>query len=134
MAINRRLALNTPYDLTTLIERARALLRMVEFEDYRFIVHLHSSETVQLYAEYDEADVYTRQGEIQRTRKWNLTPQMSDSEIVQTAFKLCLTSMEHRTREAFVYKGARIFGPHFNVDDLVQLCRDGRENAGARKA
>jgi hypothetical protein len=41
--------------------------------------------------------------------------------------------MEHRTREAFKYKKARIFGPHFHVDDLVRLCMDEqRENAGGR--
>ena len=123
----------TPYQITAFVERVMSLLKAVKFEDYTFLVHLHGNDTVQLMAEYKDDDVYTGQGEFQRTRRWNLQPQMTDSEIVQTAFKLCMTSMEHRAREGFTYKGARVFGPHFDVEDLVVLCRD-RENAGGRKS
>jgi hypothetical protein len=82
---------------------------------------------------YIDKDIYTGKMEAQFTRKWLLSPAMTDSEIVQTAFKLCMTSFEHRCREGFRFMGARIFGPHFDVDDLVKLCKDGREDAGGRK-
>lgn len=54
-------------------------------------------------------------------RKWRLSPRITKSEIVQTAFKAILTAEEHETRETFRYKGAAIFGPHFNVEELVNL-------------
>jgi hypothetical protein len=44
---------------------------------------------------------------------------------VQTAFKCVLTSIEHEAREQFTYSGARVFGPHFDVDALAQLCVSG---------
>ncbi len=80
---------------------------------------------------YFEPDIYSGKIVKQYTRKWLLSPEMTDSEIVSTIFKLCITSMEHRTREWFMYKRKRIFGPHFDVEDLVKLC-DTRENAGGR--
>jgi hypothetical protein len=48
---------------------------------------------------------------------------MVRSEIVSTAFKCVLTSAEHRCREHFSYKGERIYGPHYDVDALVEVCR-----------
>lgn len=70
---------------------------------------------------------------IQRSRKWLLSEYMTRSEIVGTALKAALTAEEHEGRESFRYKGKKIFGPHFDVDRLVDLARykdnlDIREN------
>lgn len=115
-----------------LMVRCTELLKHIEFKDYVFVVG-RADNRCHLQATYEEPDIYTGNVEQQTTRKWLLSPWMTDSEIVQTAFKCCLTSMEHRTREAFKYKDARIFGPHFDVEDLVTLCKNGREDAGGRK-
>jgi hypothetical protein len=56
-------------------------------------------------------------------RKWFLSSETSRSEIVQTAFKAVITALEHEARETFRYKGAAIFGPHFDCDLLVELCK-----------
>jgi hypothetical protein len=118
-------------ETTDLIERCLNWLQHVQFMDYKFQVR-ESHGGVFMQASYMEPDTYTRDMETQLTRKWLLSPGMTESEVVQTAFKCCLTSMEHRTRESFLYQGARIFGPHFDVTDLVALCKD-REDAGGRK-
>jgi len=41
--------------------------------------------------------------------------------------------MEHKTREWFTYKGKAIFGPHFNVNSLWEICShiDIRESINA---
>jgi hypothetical protein len=115
-----------------LIERARDILKDVQFFQYGFNVR-ESHGGVFLQGVYTDNDIYRGVPEAQFTRKWLLSPEMTESEIVSTAFKLCLTSMEHRTREGFMYKGARIYGPHFDVNDLVRLCTaEGRESAGGR--
>ena len=113
------------------IVQAMTWLRCVEFMNYRFSVR-DGHGGIFLQAHYMDADIYTANQELQVTRKWLLSPHMTESEVVQTAFKCCLTSMEHRAREAFKFNGARIFGPHFNVRDLALLCRD-REDAGSRE-
>ena len=60
-------------------------------------------------------------GEVQKCRKWRLSTFMTKSEIVQTAFAACLAAEEHECREKFEYKGAKIFGPHLDVDNLVNI-------------
>lgn len=54
-------------------------------------------------------------------RKWWLSPHMTVSEIVQTALLAVLAAEEHEARENFTYRGRAIFGPHWDVDELVEL-------------
>jgi len=114
-----------------LIERALMLLGKVQFKGYTFSVR-DAHGGVHLQGMYDDEDIYTKKIEKQHTRKWLLSPKMTNSEIVQTAFKLCITSFEHRCREAFTYRGKRIFGPHFDIEELVIICNDGGEEEGGR--
>lgn len=58
-------------------------------------------------------------------RKWLLSPHMTDSEVIQTAFKAVMTAEEHETREAFKYLGQAIFGPHYDVNQLAELVKNG---------
>jgi hypothetical protein len=58
-------------------------------------------------------------------RKWRLSPHMTDSEIVSTAFKAFLTAEEHECRERFRFKGQRIFGPHLDVHALAHALESG---------
>ncbi len=117
-----------------LIMRTRGLATLIEFPDYKFEVR-EGHGGVFLQAHYEEPDATAQvDGMVtQYTRKWLLSPAMTDSEIIFTFFKLCLTSMEHRTREFFKYKGQRIMSPHFDAEDLVKLCQDGRSDVGARR-
>ncbi len=64
-------------------------------------------------------------------RKWRLSEHMTASELVQTAFAAALHFEEHELREIFLYRGQSVFGPHFDVDDLVALAAV-RGKAGAR--
>lgn len=57
----------------------------------------------------------------QNTRKWHLSKHMTRSEVIQTALKCVLTSVEHEAREQFKYRGHVIFGPHFDVERLVEM-------------
>ena len=58
------------------------------------------------------------------SRKWMMSEHMTTGEVVQTAFKAILTSLEHEAREQFRYRGQPIFDPHYNIDKLVQLRMD----------
>ena len=67
----------------------------------------------------------------QKGRKWVLSPHMTRSEVVMTAFKAVLTAEEHEAREAFTYRGAAVFGPHLDVDALVDVVKGERFDARA---
>jgi hypothetical protein len=64
-------------------------------------------------------------------RKWYVSSHATESEVVQTALKAVLTSVEHEAREQFLYKGKALFGPHLDVNTLLALAdqTDHREEA-----
>jgi hypothetical protein len=107
------------------LEDIQSIVRQVSLHGplagYSFIIR-DTHGGIVLQATYLEADILTEVPEAQVTRKWLISPYATKSEIVQTAFKCILTSMEHRIREHFQYRGKRVFGPHFDVDDLYAIC------------
>lgn len=117
---------------------AQIVLNNVRFPGYRFQIHGNFDATqgfTYLQAVFMAADNTAScipSFQEHRTRKWLLSQHMTVSELVQTAFKCVLASIEHEAREQFTYKKARVFGPHFLVDDLVGLCLAGKSEAGAR--
>ena len=116
--------------------RMARVIEQVRYPGYNFGLHYGiNDDSVYLQASYWEPDVHAPDAprKLQKTRKWRLSGHMTDSELVFTCLKCVLTSMEHRTREWFTYKGERIASPHFDVEDLVRLCRQGRADAGARE-
>jgi hypothetical protein len=96
------------------------------YPGYEFTVKRDGRGEMFLQAGYMEPDTVTGVQEWQLTRRWFISPEMGRSEIVQTVFKCVLTSMEHRAREWFSYRGEPVFGPHFDVDALHELCRAGK--------
>jgi len=97
-------------------------LQDVKFRDYEFMAE-HTGTRMYLQGQYYEPDILTGEVRLQKTRKWLLSEHMTKSEFIQTVFKCALTSMEHRTREHFLYKGERVYSPHYDVDALVELCQ-----------
>lgn len=72
---------------------------------------------------YMEKDVETGKMELQKSRKHYVSPYMTESEIVETAFLCAQRSSEHVLREHFTYQGARIYSPHFHVRERLEICR-----------
>lgn len=111
-----------------------SILREVKYLDWTF--HLgQDGDRLYLQVQFWAVDRATTEAAEQRCRKWMLSPHMTKSEIVQTAFKAVLTAIEHESRELFTYKGKAIFGPHFHVDFLASYCdlgcaQDARVNHG----
>lgn len=93
----------------------------VQFRDYAFFI-VQRKDCLYLQASFVERCIKKNTAEIQYTRQWMLHPDMTNSEFVQTALKLVLTSVEHEARENFQYRGLPIFGPHYNVDTLHSIC------------
>lgn len=110
--------------MLTLLEK-KAIVSRVHFCNYVFSICVEEGRGY-LQASFPDKDSVTGQQALQKTRKWLLSKHMTPSEVVQTCFKLVMTSLEHEAREKFTYKGCRVYGPHFDVEALVDLCRDKR--------
>jgi hypothetical protein len=104
------------------IDKARDTVAQCAYPEYEFHVKIDGRGDVYLQATYYEADTQSAKVVLQYTRRWFLSPAMSESEIVQTAFKCIITSMEHRTREWFTWKSRAVFQPHHNVKKLWEIC------------
>jgi hypothetical protein len=103
----------------------RAVLADVSFRDRAFAVEEHPGG-FHLRIERAEPDVDTGAPSHQHGRRWLLERDATPSEIVQTALKAVLAWEEHSAREHFRYRGEPVFGPHHDVDRLVDLCQSTR--------
>lgn len=86
-----------------------------------------------VYGTYEEPDTITGKVEVQTTRLWLIEPGATVGGVVGPCFKLCLTSMEHRTRESFKYRDQAIYHPHHNPEVLVGLCKSEKEGLYAQR-
>lgn len=96
------------------------ILARIEFQNWKFFVDMDGDRC---YLQLRFQQPCTK-GTHQRSwtgRKWLLSPYMTDSEVVTTAFKAVITATEHETRELFKYKGKAIFGPHIDVEELYAI-------------
>lgn len=85
----------------------------IKYKDWKLLIIGEHSNYLQWTFETEEGTQFCR--------KWLIPDGMSKSEIVSTAFKAALAAEEHEAREAFRYKGKKIFGPHFDVDLLADI-------------
>jgi hypothetical protein len=61
-----------------------------------------------------------------------VSEQATTSQIVQQAFGLFRAAEEHECREHFRYMGQRVFGPHIDVNALVEIATDTDREFGTR--
>ncbi len=104
-----------------------AVLNDVNYPGVTFLTRM-DGERPYLQVEAQVACSATGDVKTQRGRKWFLSPHMTRSEVVQTAFKAVMAWEEHEVREKFQYRGKAVFGPHFDVDALYALAVSGKED------
>ena len=103
------------------IEEVKAIVEGVQFMDRTFRV-LPKGDGYLLQLQYMEADIHTGKEELQSSRKWYISPYATESEIVETAFACVQRSMLHVIGEHFLYKGRRVYSPHFLIEERLNLC------------
>lgn len=97
-----------------------AILKDIEFRDGWFVLHSKGDGWL-LQLCYFDKDVHTGEREIQHARKWYISPHMTETEIVEGAWAACQRSMLHRAGEWFTYRGARVYSPHFRIEDRLEM-------------
>lgn len=111
--------------MTLSLQETQKILSLCHFPGYSFEVRSADGSSLSLYLQAKFAAPCSASGRVeqQHTRKWQLSPHMTRSELIQTAFKCVLTSVEHEAREQFSYRGQAIYGPHLDAEKLVGLCQ-----------
>lgn len=93
------------------------VLSEVHYLGYDFRMEVNGSQ-VSINCTYKEPDVQSGSMETQNGRPWAIDPSWGAQQIVQTALKAILTSLEHRCREHFTWRGRAIYQPHFDLETL----------------
>lgn len=70
-------------------------------------------------------DANTGKIEIQKGRKWYVSPHASEGEIVRTFYKVVEAAEIHELQEHFKYCGQKIYNPHLHPEDLAVLIAGG---------
>lgn len=117
-----------PFDIQTEDTRVSSVVNRIQFPGYKFILN-YVPEGYHVHVQYHENDVMTGVNEEQNGRKWYFPYEQSEGQIIQTCFKAILTSLEHRAREHFTYKGKAILQPHMKVDDLLKIAPEVNQTA-----
>jgi hypothetical protein len=115
------------------LEQIQSIVDKVSFMDRTFRV-LEKGDGFLLQMEYMEADV-TKPGSEpvkQGTRKWYVSPFMTESEIVETCWACVCRSQLHVASEYFSYQGRRVYSQHFDINGRIELCDE--EKFDVRKA
>ena len=104
--------------------RVQNVIKRIIYKDWAFHIGKDGIGLYYMQIRFVACDPQSKPHAEWAGRKWRLSTFMTDSEIVQTALKAVLAAEEHEAREAFLYRGRAIFGPHFNVDRLWELSGD----------
>jgi hypothetical protein len=112
-----------PADVTAYIaeyERVGHIVSQVRFPGYLFRFS-PLGEFFAVQVEYDEPDVHTGLPARQVGRLWVFPRGQTTDQIVQTCFKAVLTSMEHRVRETFTWRGKAVMVPHRDLEAVWRM-------------
>lgn len=96
------------------------LVGRCKFPGYEFNV-VEENGVCHVQVTYLEPDVMTGVTETQRGRMWRLEKNSEPIQVVQTAFKALLTSLEHRARENFTVDDFAVLEPHHDLDVLLEI-------------
>jgi hypothetical protein len=102
-------------------EQVAEIISKIEFKDWKFLLEPISDRGWLLQVSFMDRDIYTQEMELQKGRKFYISPYMVKGEVVKTAFLAVLQAMEHEVRETFLYEGKRILGPHIAIDALAEV-------------
>lgn len=105
-----------------LFARIHALAHEVELHNRPGFLEVgHDDYGVFVQVLCSRKDTNTGEEVLGRGGKRYLRADQTDSQIVRQIFGAFLAYEEHEIREAFLYRGKRIFGPHLDVEALVEV-------------
>lgn len=113
-------------DAAAFIKRVQEIVADIDYrpDGYRWRIEVDNNDPdgrVFIQLEHYRPDTFTGEMKWGGGGKSYLSPYMTVSEIVRRALGAAIAYEEHEVREEFKYKGVRIFGPHIDVEALVEV-------------
>lgn len=107
------------------LDEMRKIVDKVHYKDWGISIHSSNGKAQYLQVSFQALDVEEVKIKDVLTvygRKWMLSDWMTESELVQTCLMAVLAAEEHEAREAFVYRGKRVFNPHISIRAMLGIC------------
>ena len=101
-------------------ESLKTLIADCQFGDWDIVLRYDGPRPYVQILFMDKCE-FTGEDALQSCRKWGLSYEMCDSEVVTTVKKAVLSAVEHEALEKFKFRGRRIFNPHRSVHALWEL-------------
>lgn len=106
-----------------LLKDLKEIVNRIKFLDRKInVIAVYNGFLLQISYMEDDIDTPQSKAVEQFARKWYISEDASETEIVETVFAACLRSMEHVTREHFTYKNHRVFSRHFHINSRLAIC------------
>jgi len=103
-------------------EHLEAILANIQYKDWKFFLGEDLGGRLFLQVRFLAHCVVSGKLNEQRCRKWWVSPYMTETEIVDTAFKAVLSAEEHEAKEKFKYHNKVIHNPHISVRTRMEFC------------
>ena len=104
--------------------RTVEVLEHIEYKDGYEVLVLIEENAVWLQPRFWRIDVVTGMYGWGYGGKGRVTETCTTSQLVQMVFGLFKALEEHEAREHFMYLGERVFGPHIDINALVEVASD----------
>jgi len=101
-------------------ERLQTILDRIKCLDRQFVLH-EQGDNFTVCVTYWENNVDTGHHEKQESRRWLIKHNACETEIVDTAFACVMRSYDHVVQEHFMYDGYRVFSPHFDLQQRIEM-------------
>lgn len=89
--------------------------------EYWYRVELDEHGRVYVQLEHNRLDARTAKWGRGTSSRYYVSDEARTSQIVRACLGLAIGYEEHEVREFFRYRGAQVFGPHIDVDALVEV-------------
>jgi hypothetical protein len=77
-----------------------------------------------LQVTYWEADIHTGKQQLQKSRKWLISHEDTETDVIHTVFAAVMRSYDHVVQEHFTYYGRRVYSPHWAIANRMEMaCR-----------
>jgi hypothetical protein len=99
------------------------MISHISFKDRTFRL-LEKGDGFLLQMQYYETDINhpNTAPVLQSTRKYYVSPYMTESEIIETAWLCVQRSQIHVASEHFQYHGRRVYSQHFDIEARIDMC------------
>ena len=105
----------------------RGLLTIIEeikYKDWKFNVD-ERADCFTLKITFMAPDLHSGKEELQHCRKWFISKHACRAEIVRTAYKAVVAAETHEVDENFQFRDVRVYSPHTDPDDVVDVQKRG---------